>query len=64
MGTAKDKMKDYAGAQAAYEKAIEKNPEYFDAYFNLGAIFYNKAADITKQMQELSIDANDEYGFV
>lgn len=61
MGTAKDKMKDYAGAQAAYEMAIEKNPEYFDAYFNLGAIYYNQAADLTKQMQELSIDANDEY---
>jgi len=61
MGTAKDKMKDYEGAQTAYEKAIELNPEYFDAYFNLGAIFYNKAADITKQMQELSLDANDVY---
>ncbi len=61
LGTAKDKMKDYEGAQSAYEKAIELNPEYFDAYFNLGAIFYNKAADLTKQMQELSLDANDEY---
>lgn len=61
MGTAKDKMKDYEGAQSAYEKAIELKPEYFDAYFNLGAIFYNKAADITKKMQDLSLDANDEY---
>jgi len=61
LGTAKDKMKDNAGARAAYEKAIELNAEYFDAYFNLGALYYNKAADITKKMQDLPLDAETEY---
>lgn len=61
LGTAKDKIKDIAGAQVAYEKAIELNPEYFDAYFNLGAVYYNQAADITKKMQDLPLDAQDEY---
>ena len=29
----------------AYKRAIEIDNKYFNAYFNLGALFYNKAAD-------------------
>lgn len=61
LGSAKDTQKDYEGAQAAYEKAAELNPEYFDAYYNLGAIYYNQAAEITKKMNELGLDEQTEY---
>lgn len=36
---------DDAAAVANYEKAIEADPEYFDATFNLAVNFYNKAAE-------------------
>lgn len=61
LGSAKDTQKDYEGARAAYEKAAELNPEYFDAYYNLGAIYYNQAAEITKKMNELGLDEQTEY---
>jgi tetratricopeptide (TPR) repeat protein len=31
----------------SYETAIEKNPDYFDAHYNLGALYYNEGV---KQM--------------
>jgi len=61
LGSAKDTQKDYEGARASYEKAAELNPEYFDAYYNLGAIYYNQAAEITKKMNELGLDEQTEY---
>jgi len=60
-GSAKDTQKDYEGARAAYEKAVEINPEYFDAYYNLGAIYFNQGAEITKKMNELGLDEEAEY---
>lgn len=33
-------------AAEAYKKAIELNEKYFDAYYNLGALFYNEAAEL------------------
>jgi len=61
LGSAKDTQKDYEGARAAYEKAVELNPDYFDAYYNLGAIYYNQAAEITKKMNDLGLDEQAEY---
>ncbi|MFV0521549.1 MAG: tetratricopeptide repeat protein [Mangrovibacterium sp.] len=37
-----DQLKDYDNAIAAYEKAIELKPDYFDPYYNLGVIYFNK----------------------
>lgn len=33
----------------SYNKAVELNPKYFDAYFNLGVLFYNKAVKLFDQ---------------
>ena len=30
-------------AEAAYKKAIEINPNYFDALYNIGALYFNRA---------------------
>lgn len=60
-GTILDAKKDVAGAEAAYKKAIELEPNYYDAYYNLGAIWYNQAAEQIKQMRDLPIDAEAEY---
>jgi Flp pilus assembly protein TadD len=33
----------FANAEKAYNKAIEIKPDYFDAMYNLGALYFNKA---------------------
>lgn len=33
----------FAKAEAAYKRALEVNPDYFDALYNLGALYFNKA---------------------
>lgn len=60
-GTILDAKNDVAGAEAAYKKAIELEPEYFDAFYNLGAIWYNQAAEMIKQMNELPLEAEAEF---
>ena len=44
-GTLYDKMGNEEKAVAAYEEAIEIDPTYFDAYYNLGVMYYNKAVE-------------------
>ncbi len=45
--------KDMDKAIAAYEKAIEIDGRKGEAYFNLGAIYTNKAAEVMKEANEL-----------
>ena len=35
-GAAKDNLNDYKGAVEDYSKAIQLNPNYVDAYYNMG----------------------------
>jgi tetratricopeptide (TPR) repeat protein len=37
-------MKWYALAEEAYKKSIEKDPKFFDSYFNIGVLYNNRAA--------------------
>jgi tetratricopeptide (TPR) repeat protein len=41
-GTLYDKVQKTDAATASYLKAIEFKDDYFDAYYNLGALYYNK----------------------
>lgn len=41
-GTLFEKLGDEANAIERYKKAIELDPEFFNAYYNLGALYYNK----------------------
>ncbi len=41
-GTLYDKLQKPEEATASYQKAIEYKEDYFDAYYNLGAVYYNK----------------------
>ncbi len=45
----------------AYDKAIEINPEYFDAYFNVGALYYNTAADLLAKAGNLPMSEQEKY---
>jgi len=56
LGYLYDSQEDYDNAEENYEKAIELNPDYYDANYNLAVIHYNKARDIIHELNELSLD--------
>nr|WKN36042.1 tetratricopeptide repeat protein [Tunicatimonas sp. TK19036] len=52
------------GEQAveSYKKAIEADPQYFDANFNLAAYYYNEAADILAEANNMDLKDYQEKG--
>ena len=40
-------------AEAAYKKALEINPSYFDALYNIGAMYFNIAANINNAASDI-----------
>ena len=60
-GQSYENMENFTEAESAYLKAIEMNPEYSDAIYNLGALHYNKAGEIFNEANDLPLDAEDEY---
>jgi tetratricopeptide (TPR) repeat protein len=61
VGTIYDQMGDVVKATSAYENAILLNPDYFEANYNLGALYVNQAADILDKANDLPLDAVKEY---
>jgi tetratricopeptide (TPR) repeat protein len=53
---------DDAAAVANYKKAIEADPEYFDATFNLAVNYYNKAAEILKKANDMDLRTYQKEG--
>ncbi len=58
-GTVFDKLNRKAEAATSYKKAIEIKPDYFDAYYNLGAMYFNEAAEMANKANDLK--SNTEY---
>ncbi len=54
-GSILDQDKRPAEAFAAYQKAVEIDPTNFDAEFNLGVYYYNKAADAYTRASKLDL---------
>ncbi len=48
-------------AEDYYKKAIGVNTNFFEAYYNIGAIFINNAAKIQKQANNLPLSKEKEY---
>lgn len=61
VGTIYDQLGELDNAINAYSQAIELNPEYFEANYNLGALYVNQAADILDKANDLPLDAVEEY---
>ncbi|MBL0048460.1 MAG: tetratricopeptide repeat protein [Bacteroidetes bacterium] len=57
LGTIYDKLEQYENAEAAYKKAIEIKPDYFDALYNLGALYFNRGAKQTSLANDIKDDA-------
>lgn len=53
---------DYlALAETAYKKAIDLKPDYFEANYNLGALYFNQGAEIANKANKLPISAQKEF---
>ena len=44
-----------------YNKAIEANDTYFDAYYNLGALYYNKGVKQIEVANAVPASENEKY---
>ena len=58
-GTLYDKMGRFEEAEKAYMTCIEMKPDFLDASYNLGVIYYNKAVKIYEEASKIT--SNDEY---
>ncbi len=52
MYTAEEREFAFVEAVKAYEKALELNPDYFDAMYNLGALYFNKGLMLFEEAEE------------
>ncbi len=46
----------FNSAKHYYEQSLQKDPKYFDAIYSLGALYYNKAAAMTLELNKLADD--------
>lgn len=54
--------KDYVNkAETDYKKVIELNPDYLDAYYNLGALTNNKTTAVVEKMNSINAPTQAEY---
>ncbi len=61
LGSTYEKMKRVDSAETAYKKAVVLDPKNFAANFNLGAIYYNRAATILAKANKLPRNKIKEY---
>ena len=50
-----DQMGEIPKAAENYQKALNLKKDYFDAAYNLGALFFNKGADLVKEANDLPL---------
>jgi tetratricopeptide (TPR) repeat protein len=61
LGFAYDKSKELEKAVTNYSKAIEIKPDYFDAVYNLGAIYFNRAAELLAEANKIPFNEQKKY---
>ncbi|QSE96402.1 tetratricopeptide repeat protein [Fulvivirga lutea] len=60
LGVMYEEIGDPAKAKEAYRGAIEVDPEYYNARFNLAVLSYNQAVDLIKEKNNLGISQADQ----
>lgn len=60
LGVAQLKAGAVGEAEKAFSKATELKPDYYDAYYNLGLIYYNSASKIIKEGNDKSRFISEE----
>lgn len=61
LGTLHEKQGNEQDAIEAYEKAIEIDNDYFDAFYNLGALYYNKGVAQIEVANAVPPNENERY---
>jgi len=61
LGVAYDEKDKFEKARKAYTKAVTMDTTYYNAFRNLGALYYNKAIELNKEMNNLDLDAKEKY---
>jgi len=61
LGTLHEKQGNEKEAIDVYEKAIEINDDYFDAFYNLGALYYNKGVAQIEVANAVPPNENERY---
>ena len=56
-----DRLNNLPLAEENYKKALELDPKYFDAAYNLGALYFNKGVNLTNDANALPLSAKDKY---
>lgn len=60
-GVLADQLKKPSEAETAYKKAIEIKPDYFDALYNLGAMYFNNGAEMANKANDIPTNKIKEY---
>ena len=60
-GSLLDGMGKQDEAIKSYEKSIELNKDYYDAYYNLGALYYNNGVKQIEVANKVPANQNDLY---
>lgn len=58
---AEERAKYFDEAVKAYKETIEVDPNFFDALFNLGALYFNKGGDVINEANKLPISETAKY---
>ncbi len=58
--TREQAIESFGSAEADYKKAIEVDGEYFDALYNLGALYFNRGAELLNEANLISDDGEYE----
>lgn len=61
LGDSYKQLGDEENAINYYNEALEVNPDYFLALYNLGVMYYQKAFDLNMQANDLPFDETDKY---
>ena len=59
--SAEERSKYFDAAIQAYKETIDVDPNYFDALFNLGAIYFNKGGEVINEANKLPINETAKY---
>ena len=59
--SAEERAKYFDDAIQAYKETLEVDPNYFDALFNLGALYFNKGGEVINEANKLPINETAKY---
>lgn len=60
-GMLHDKLGKFEAAEKAYKKAIEIKPDFFDALYNIGVLYYNKGVKLIEEANKVPAREVEKY---